>query len=755
MYAMSQRSCRHEIALLSVLIFAHVCPSLSNSGLFNWMAGIYGPCCNGTDVSPYQQRTVECYSLLEARSVGDSECNHLPKPCSWRACSCSAVACVTACSGTLEACSTTVPGASDQARVQPIGCLPDTYRSQVLLDEFDSTCASCTGTAPCASGLPFYRMVFDIAAVGGQDGFPEACLGFCTSKGFDVGGAVASADGLYGGECRCGASVLNTAIFANAIAFGGYSEPRQCLLFDFAVMTDIADGACEVSVFHFTGSYDGQGIPFEDMSNTEKDTQYRERMVMGTDIEFDLPSNSTEEPGLMDMMPGFNRNCWPSNCGPGLGPWAVRSSSPLSGDDDPYAEYVKVRYAYDPNIDATRKQAFQEAVRRWRDATCIEFVEEGDVEEPATYDLRVSNQQGSCHVVGLGNSKAFSEVQVSVLNMGWCSGMLHVGSIIHELGHVLGMNHEQKRPDATLDYWGHGPFLTVYWETIESRWEQQWVPAQTSYTGSADDGPADPFVGIAEYDYDSIMHYALWHFADAVNPTVDPGQRQRLSEGDIRQIHDMYQCVPKDSPVPSTTTRTPASNPEGEAIFNIDPYCPWLISHTEPHTYLCVDGTPCVGDYCCQSHGGCAKCPASRPRMCAEMSCGDDYCCATDCNWLGLRSCGAPAACPWLLPTDKEDMFECMDGTRCYGVECCSANGGRAKCPMNLPIMCAHRTCGSANTGDALMSHDHCCAQDCSVSGGPRPCYVDPKEYLRVGGAWRQHALSAVWILLVRIATAL
>ena len=49
-------------------------------------------------------------------------------------------------------------------------------------------------------------------------------------------------------------------------------------------------------------------------------------------------------------------------------------------------------------------------------------------------------------------------------------------------------------------------------------------------------------------------------------------------------------------------------------------------------------------------------------------------------------------------------MLECGDGTTCNGElegwDCCLSHGKRAKCPINMPIMCEKKDCG----GD-----DHCC----------------------------------------------
>jgi hypothetical protein len=91
-----------------------------------------------------------------------------------------------------------------------------------------------------------------------------------------------------------------------------------------------------------------------------------------------------------------------------------------------------------------------------------------------------------------------------------------------------------------------GPFLKINWDMVEAGWESQWTGDEGSYIGSANDGAGDPVVGYANYDYDSIMHYATQGEAE----TIPPGQEHRLgagtrasrlSPGDIAQAKDS--CV--------------------------------------------------------------------------------------------------------------------------------------------------------------------------------------------------------------------
>jgi hypothetical protein len=174
------------------------------------------------------------------------------------------------------------------------------------------------------------------------------------------------------------------------------------------------------------------------------------------------------------------------------------------------------------------------------------------------------NDPGSCHVHVYSDDYCTIEV-----NLGWCNNMNELwnqGSIVHEIGHAIGMNHEQKRPDAIANYKGVGPFLKINWDMVEEDWKSQWTGEEGSYIGSANDGTGDPVVGYATYDYDSIMHYPTQGEAE----TIPPGSEHRLgagttasrlSPGDIAQAKDQYQCRSRASAGGQRGAQPPATTP--------------------------------------------------------------------------------------------------------------------------------------------------------------------------------------------------
>lgn len=101
------------------------------------------------------------------------------------------------------------------------------------------------------------------------------------------------------------------------------------------------------------------------------------------------------------------------------------------------------------------------------------------------------------------------------------------GNCIHEIGHTLGLWHEQSRIDRDL-------FARVLLQNV--------IPGtEHNFFQHIDDG-----IDLGTYDYASIMHYPANAFSRNGKPTIEPvtahdiGQRDHLSPGDIKAIEALY-----------------------------------------------------------------------------------------------------------------------------------------------------------------------------------------------------------------------
>lgn len=232
------------------------------------MTGPYGKCSRSCD-PPVKTRSVVCLNFYDGNLT--HSCNHI-EPVVTIECSCDLEECPD--NITVEDCEPSPeehpPSQVDHpgnlglyANVGCFGLAGDDSTSEG--DTMDMTCMNYEGPNQCRSGLPFFRNTIALTS--------DSCAHFCFGNGLDIFAIVEEK------ECRCGASVLNDAVWQG-------KDARPKLLFDPWELTpeDFQD-ICPMEVFRFTGVYEVGSLPASLVrSNNLAATAYINSVVRGGNI---------------------------------------------------------------------------------------------------------------------------------------------------------------------------------------------------------------------------------------------------------------------------------------------------------------------------------------------------------------------------------------------------------------------------------------------------------------------------------------
>lgn len=180
-----------------------------------------------------------------------------------------------------------------------------------------------------------------------------------------------------------------------------------------------------------------------------------------------------------------------------------------------------VPFSFAPTLPPQSQLAILDAMSTWEKVTKVHFVElsENNADKYSDYLLFTPTNSLKCSsFVGRQGGP-----QIILLGPN-CATM----NVAHELGHALGLWHEQSRNDRNQ-------YIQILWENIDEDYRY-------NFNQHINDGE-----DFGNYDYQSIMHYTAYAFSKNGQPTIIPleegviiGQRKQLSAKDIAAVNAMY-----------------------------------------------------------------------------------------------------------------------------------------------------------------------------------------------------------------------
>jgi uncharacterized protein (TIGR03437 family) len=255
-----------------------------------------------------------------------------------------------------------------------------------------------------------------------------------------------------------------------------------------------------------TGNYRGRKVVFE---NVDGQAIYQGDIILGptVEIEASLPAPST----LRGLHPRSS----------------TVASSRLTWPDG------KVPYLIDTALSKAQQQVILQAIEHWNTRTSLHLVERTVESNYVRFTSGTSTIACSSSVGVVGGAQ---QIRLPYPGCG-------LGQTIHEIGHAVGLWHEQERNDRNR-------YLTVLYENIDK-------PSASQYAQVFGDG-----VDSGPYDYNSIMHYDAFGFSrDGLLPAMETvpagipiGQISVLSAGDIEAVQRLYGHPPTRTTLSTTPT---------------------------------------------------------------------------------------------------------------------------------------------------------------------------------------------------------
>ena len=188
------------------------------------------------------------------------------------------------------------------------------------------------------------------------------------------------------------------------------------------------------------------------------------------------------------------------------------------GVADPRYIWPNRTVPYDIDPELPNPERVTQAIDHWREKTPLRFVER-HADNRFLYPNWVTFKPGR----GCSSRVGCRGGQQFVTLGGECA----MGNVIHEIGHTVGLFHEQSREDRDQ-------FINIQFDKVVAEFRH-------NFSQHIVDG-----TDFGTYDYASIMHYPRNAFSIDGSATIIPksgadiGQRDALSEGDIATIRLLY-----------------------------------------------------------------------------------------------------------------------------------------------------------------------------------------------------------------------
>ncbi|MFO7546506.1 MAG: M12 family metallopeptidase [Trueperaceae bacterium] len=269
----------------------------------------------------------------------------------------------------------------------------------------------------------------------------------------------------------------------------------------------------------FTASEPRTGEPPNDLESYAPGRSGEVRLV-----ELVLPGETAPTQVTVEVIDGLMIYQGDIVLGEATGAALAPTSVVITETDARWAD-ATVPFVIDASIDAVMQTRIEDAIAHWEANANLAFVERTN----ETDYVRFRSGDGCSSAVGRQTDEQAIDLRLDTPTRWGCG----TGNVIHEIGHAIGLWHEQSREDRD-------EFIEIVWDDIieekEGNFEQ--------HTGDGTD--------VGPYDFGSVMHYPARAFGienasgvAAVTIRTKPpgqaiGQRNGLSDLDRAAVRRMY-----------------------------------------------------------------------------------------------------------------------------------------------------------------------------------------------------------------------